>query len=545
LADATLERGRATFQQRKWGEAFALLSAAHRATPLEPPDLERLATAAFLLGRDDESRDFLTLAHQLYQGRGDAAGAARCAFWVAFGLLEQGEPARGGGWLARARRLLEDSGEACVEQGYLLVPQALEHVARREFAAAHAVLGDAAAIGAHFDDRDLVTLARQGQGRALIRLGRIPEGVALLDEVMVGVAGGEVSPVIAGIVYCSVLSACHEMYDWQRAQEWTAALSRWCESQPDLVPYRGQCLVRRAEVLQLRGDWPAALEEAQRACARLSQPSAQPAVGAALYQVAELHRLRGDFTAAETAYRSASQWRKPQPGLALLRLAQGQLDTAHAAIRGALDEVPAGAGRAPLLAAGVDIALAAGDVPAAESAARELSALAQQVDAPYLRALAAQAEGSVRLSQGRPREALVGLRRAWAGWRDLDAPYQAARVRVLIASACEAQGDRDTAELEFEAARSAFDRLGAASDLARLTAPTPGGAAELLTARERQVLTLVASGRTNRRIAAALDISEKTVARHVSNIFRKLDVTSRAAATAFAYEHGLAPRHST
>lgn len=537
-----LDRGREAFRQRAWGEAFALLSAADREAPLEPPDLERLAAAAHLLGKDAESTDLMARAYHGFRGAGDITRAARCAFWAGFGLLDTGERAQGGGWLARARRLLEDGGLDCVEQGYLLVPQALEQVARRDFAGAHATMGRAAAIGERFGDLDLVMLARHGQGRSLIQLGRIAEGVALLDEVMIAVTGGEVSPAVAGVVYCSVLSACQEIFDWHRAQEWTAALSRWCASQPDLVPYRGQCLVRRAEILALQGAWPDAVDEARRAFERLSQPPGQPAVGAALYQLAELHRLRGEYDEAETAYRAAGRWRKPQPGLALLRLAQGQLEAARAAIHGVVDDTPGDAARARVLAAFIEIMLAAGDVPAAEAASRELDEIARRIGAPYLAALSAQTSGAVLLAQGRPRESLVELRRAWVAWRDLDAPYEAARVRVLVAEACRSQGDWDTAELELEAARAAFLQLGAAPDLARLDARARSAArqsATPLTAREVQVLRLVASGKTNRAIAGSLGISEKTVARHVSNIFTKLGLATRAAATAYAYQHDL------
>ena len=539
----TLDRGREAFRRQAWAEASAQLSAADRETPLEPGDLERLATAAYLVGRDADSADLWARAHHELLNRGNVERAARCAIWLAFGLLEKGELARGGAWLARARRLLDDGLHDCVEQGYLLLPGALQSIDGGDYASANAACYQAAEIGDRFGDPDLGALARHSWGRALIRMGEVDDGVTLLDEAMVAVEAGDVSPIVAGLVYCSVISGCLEIYDLRRAQEWTAALTYWCESQPDLVPYRGECLVRRAQLMQLHGAWQDAMDEARRAGERLSQSPGQPAVGAALYQQAELYRLCGGFDKAEEAYRQAHQYgRRLQPGLAQLRLAQGQVDAAQAAIRRAVDETQEQRTRASLLPTYVEILLAARDVAAARTAAEELSEIAAAVDALFLHAVSAQAMGAVLLAEGDARGALTLLRGAWTAWQTLDAPYEAARSRVLIGRACRELGDEDTAAMEFDAARGVFQQLGAAPDLARvdvLTRRGVSGAPHSLTPRQLQVLRLVAAGETNKAIAAELFISERTVERHVSNIFSKLGVSSRAAATAYAYDHQL------
>ena len=541
IADTT-DRGRQACARREWAEAFALLSAADRERALSPEDLALVATAAYLVGRDADSAALWARAHQGFLDRRDVGRAARCAFWLAFGLLHAGERARGGAWIARARRLLDDSRHDCVEQGYLLLPAALEALLAGDLPGAHATFCQAATIGERFGDPDLIALARHSRGRALIRMGEIREGVSLLDEAMVAIDAGDVSPMAMGDVYCSVIEGCLEIFDLRRAQEWTAALSRWCDAQPDLVPYSGQCLVRRAEILQLHGQWPDALEAARRAGERFLRASGPPATGAAFYQQAELHRLRGEFAEAEEAYRQASRFgRTPQPGLAQLRLARGQFDAAATAIRRAVEDARVPASRTRLLAAHVEIMLAVGDVEAARLAADELAQFAGRLDARLLDALAAQARGAVLLADHDAHAAVDALRAAWTAWQAIEAPYEAARVRILIGLAHRALGDLETADMELDAARWALQQLGARPDLARVAelCRKPPRVAGPLTAREVEVVRLVASGRTNRAIAAELGISERTVERHLSNIFTKLDLSSRAAATAYAYEHHL------
>ncbi|HEX2192674.1 MAG TPA: LuxR C-terminal-related transcriptional regulator, partial [Acidimicrobiales bacterium] len=410
--------------------------------------------------------------------------------------------------------------------------------------AGHAGFRRAAGVGERFRDAELTALARIGEGRCAIYLGDVEGGVALLDEAMVAVGAHEVSPIAVGDAYCTVIEGCQELFDVRRAHDWTAALSRWCDSQSELVLYRGQCLLHRAELMLLRGAWDDAQEEVDRACARLADPPAQRPMGTAYYVRGELHRLRGEFADAERAYRAANEMgRDPQPGLALLRLAQGRVDAAAAAIRRARDEAGDPAARARILGPFVEIALAAADVEATRAAVAELAAITTELDAPLLRALSARVTGALLLAEGDAQNALPSLRRAWRAWHELEAPYEAACTRVLIATACRALGDEDGAEMELDAARATFVALGALPDVARTESLSrvrpralPGG----LTAREGEVLGLVAKGKTNRQIADDLVISEKTVASHLSHIFTKLGLSSRSAATAYAYEHGLA-----
>ena len=536
-----LQRGRESYEALAWADAYERLSRADRAAPLSAEDLVRLATSAHMLGRVEEWIPLLERAHAGYAEEGDMPAAVRCAFWIGMNLALRGELGPASGWLGRAQRMLERHDCECVEQGYMLLPVAFQHEVSGDFEGAAATAAAAAEIGERFGDRDLFALAVHAQGTVVAKSGRVAEGLRLLDEAMVAVTAGEVSPVVSGIVYCGVILACEDVYEVRRAQEWTAALMRWCEQQPDLVSFRGRCLVHRAQLMRLHGDWPAALDEARLAGERFAGAMNPGAIARSWYLQGDVLRLMGRFDEAEESYREASRLGlEPQPGLALLRLARGQTEKACAALRRAVAEATDAAARAALLPAYVELTLAAGDVESALEACGQLDELAAGFGTELLQAVAAQARGALELARGDGEAASARLRESCRHWQELDAPYELAVARVLLGKARRLVDDEEGCELELEAARRVFVRLGASPALAWMDSLiADGGDVYGLTVRELEVLRLVAKGKSNREIAADLVISEHTVARHVQNIFTKLGVTSRTAAGAFAFQHDL------
>jgi len=541
-------KGRSAYERRAWGDAFDGLSAAHAKGTLDADDVERLAWAAVLSGHEEASLKAFERLHELRLDAGDTPRAARAALWLGLRLMSFGEPARGSGWLARAQRLVADEPPDSVERGYMLLPAVFRAGATGDHEAGRAAAAEAGKIGERHRDADLIALARSSEGRALMRIGRLVEGLPLLDEAMLAVTSGQLSPLVTGLIYCGAIAACQQSYALDRAREWTAALHGWCETQPQMATFAGACLVHRSEIMQLGGDWPRALEEARRASTHLSRTKDVEA-GNAFYQEGELHRLAGQLAEAEEAYTRASERaRDPQPGFALLRMAQGRLDVAEAAMRRVLAATSDPLKRTRYLPAHVEIMLASGDLEEARRAADELGALAEQFGMDLLGAAADHARGTVALAAGDARGAIEPLRRAQETWLRAGAPYLAARARLLVGKACQALGDHDGALLELDGARKVFVQVGAAPDVATadaLAAPTAPATAPApdthgLSAREVEVLRLVASGKTNKEIARQLFLSERTVDRHVSNIFVKLEVPTRAAATAWAYQRGLA-----
>jgi len=514
-------------KQYDWPAEYAELTEADRRGPLPPEDLDRLAVAAFVLGHDDEVATYRERAYEEHLARGDRDRAIRSAFWLGFHLQNRGEFARAAGWRARVERMVPAEDNELT--GLFLQADAAGRMLNGDAVTALPLFEQAAELAR---EPQSIALSALGRGRCLEMLGRRSEAITALDEAMVHVTSGRVGPEVAGMAYCSVIDLCMRLYDVRRAQEWTHALTGWCDEQSGLVPYRGVCLVHRAQILQLRGAWTEAAGAAEDACRRL----APGAAGSAWYRLAELERQRGRYGEAEAAYqRAGSDGAEVQPGLARLRAAQGNQASAIAGLERALAEDPLTPNRPALLAARVDLAIDCGDFETARKAATELAEFAR-VDSPYLQALAAYCEGAVRIACDDPRGAMPLLRRAWSLWQQLEMPYEAACTRLLVGRACRALGDADAEQMELDSARAVFEQLGALADLAALDATSQSGG---LSPRELEVLRLLATGITNRAVGEQLFLSERTVARHVSNIFGKLGVSSRAAATAYAYENGL------
>jgi ATP/maltotriose-dependent transcriptional regulator MalT len=536
-----LERAVDAVQRRSWAEAYSIFGG------LEPSDLtprgwETFADAAWWTGHQDES---IAARQKAYTGYADA-GDERRAGWMAARLCIEhflrDEPAAGMGWLARTKRHAAGLPD-CVELGFMAVLEATVSRFAGDLATAGPLAEHATEIGERFGDRDLLAMAIHTQGLILIAEGRVTEGVPLLDEAMTSVVAGEVGDYYAGAVYCNVIAACLEIADVRRAAEWAEAARAWSEAIPSESVYPGLCRINRAQIASLRGEWSLAEAESVRATEELMNTS-PPLAAEALYETGDVRRRRGDLVGAEAAFERAHELGfEPQPGLALLRLAQGKIDAALTALRTAV-AAPSGnrLRSARLQWALAEAALAAGDLDAARSSADVLDAIARDSDARVLEASAATVRGSVQFAEGDMSGSVASLRHASALWQDLRLPYEAAHARMQLGVALRAAGDGDGARLELRAALASFERLGASRDAA-IASDLLGGSTLLprgLTAREAEVLRLVAAGKTNRDIAVELVISEHTVARHLQNMFVKLGVSSRAAATAFAYEHGLA-----
>ena len=532
-----LLQAREAFDRRDWALAFDSL---RNASDLGPEDALTLATAAYLLGDADEAIRTLQAGYHDSIKNGDALGAVRFACWLDLVLSMRGEMAVASGWIARAHRLLESEPDDIVERGYVLVHQYFEHLGRGDVARAEETAGRMVQIGRRFDDADLIAEGLNCQGRAMIYSGQVPEGLVLLDEAMIGISAGEVSPIIAGSVYCSMVEACQELSDFSRAASWTIALTRWCDAQPGLVPFTGQCSLHRGQIMRLRGAYDEALAEFALAQRRYQIEGTVAPAAKALAEQGDVLRILGKLDEAETAYQqSAELGYEPQPGLVLLWLARGRTSAATSAVRRLMAEARGPVHRSWLLPAAVEVMIAARLPEEARQYSDEFSEIASAFGSPALRAMAAYAAATVELASGVTENALGHARESFRLWSEIGSSYEAARARVLLGRALRELGDEDSATAELAAARRSLVEIGAspaADEVDRLLRRAlPGG----LTEREVEVLRLVAEGKSNPDIARLLVLSPKTVERHLSNIFTKLDVTSRTAAAAYAHEHGL------
>jgi ATP/maltotriose-dependent transcriptional regulator MalT len=534
-----IEGAREAVEAAAWPDAYERFRAADPAE-LTAQDLEGLADAAWWLSKLDESLDLRHKAYAAYVAEGDERGAASVAARLSIEHFQRDEASVGAGFLMRAQRHAEGLATE-TEAGYLAMLEAVIARFGGDLDRALELSRRAIELGRRHGEADLVAMSVHVEGQVLIASGRVHEGIGLLDEAMAAVVGGGLSPYFTGIIYCAVISTCLELGDVRRAGEWSEAALAWCDTLTPGAPFPAWCRVNRAEIARLRGSWAEAESEALRAADELA--ALRPDLAAAAFiQLGETKRREGDLAGAEAAFERAQELgEEPQPGLALVRLAQGKPDAARTALRAALSGASDPPVRARLLAAQVEAALAADDVDEARAAAAELEAIASAVDLPAFAAAAATAEGSVALAGGEAPRALNVLRRAVARWQDLRLPYETASARAVLGWALLAGGDEESGRRELRGALAAFERLGAAGDAneVRATLEGPQALPAGLTAREAEVLRLVAAGKTNRDIAVELVISEHTVARHLQNMFAKLGVSSRAAATAFAFEHGL------
>ncbi len=540
MSVSDLEQARADYRRGDWAAAHARWAAAGRGG-LSLQDLDDLATTAELLGRHAETVAALQDAFARACDAADLSRAVHCAFRLAMTTAAHGQPALSAGWVARAEELVEQLDTDAVEHGWVAFLRMFRALGAGAFDEAGACADQAAAVGRRHHEPDLVAMGTCAQGRMAMYAGRVPAGLALLDESMVRVVAGETSPVIAGHVCCTAIEGCQEVGDLARVAEWTAALEQWCDRQPGLLAFTGQRSVHRGQLLRMQGRWTAAIAELELAIRRYEQVQAPDAVGVAAYERGEVLRLRGESAAAEDAYAGAAdRGYEPQPGLSLLWAATGRSRAARGAVRRLLGETTGPVQRSRLLPAAVEVLLVCGDLSGARDLVDELDGLAAGFGCAGLLAAAAGAHGEVELAGGDPAGSLPYLRKASAAWAGLGCPYEAARARAHVGRALAALGDHASSRVELSTSRRVLASLGAGPALAevdRLLAPDvlPGG----LTAREAEVLGLVATGRSNAQIAASLVLSEKTVARHLSNIFTKLDVGSRTAAAAFAFEHDL------
>lgn len=464
-----LVTARSAYERHDWPEAHQHFAAADESEALGPTDLEAYGEAAWWLASLEEAITLRERAYRAHLRSEDRVGAARVALWLFLDYTSRLRSMLAVGALTRADRQLRDEPQGTVH-GQLAVMQSFAALQQGDHVEAKRLAVAAADIARRFHDADLESLSFLMQGRAMVASGDVTEGLVLLDQATSAAVGGDLSPFATGVVYCASISACRDLSDYRRAGEWTEAAERWCHEQAVDSGFPGTCRVYRAEVKRFQGDWPQAEEEARQAARELEE-SFLDVVGAAHNEIGEVRLRMSDLDAAEDAFGKAhAAGHEAQPGISLLRLAQGRPGAAASSIRAALDNpYLQPLGRAKLLPAQVEIALASDDVDRAASAVDELDAIADTYrgPSPVLRAQALHARAALALAQGEPQEALEHARRALRHWQQVRAPYEVAQGRMLLARAYRALGDHDTAALEARSAKTSFEQLGARTDARR------------------------------------------------------------------------------
>jgi DNA-binding CsgD family transcriptional regulator len=535
VAAAHLARARELHGASRWEESCAEFTAADAVEPLAVEDLEAFAEAAQVSARGDEAAALLHRVFDLRVSAGELDAAAEVAFWLWWVLLNNNQFVQASGWLKQTSRTL---GAAMGNSLWLRIPEAMFQATTGHRSRAEQLLSAIIDEG----QGEVVPWALSMWGQTLIDQGRLDDGLDHLEEAMAILVDQDLSPRVTPWVYCAAVRGCCLARDFARARDWNRSMGRWLDSLSSLGgAYLGNCRIYRSQLMLLNGAWTEADDEIAAVCADLEGYTGWVG-GHAFYQLGEVRRLRGEWDAAEDAYRRAAENGCPtQPGLALLRLAEGDIKAASAGIRRALTEVTATPDRLDLLKAATTIYLEQGNIDAARDAVAEFEKSTENLTTPVIKAELSGIQGALALSEGNPGSALPLLRLAAGTWHEQNAPHERARLNVLIGQACRALADEDGARLEFSAAQETFERLGAHPDLAQLArivgVPDAASASHGLTRREIDVLWLIAQGHTNRAIANELHISERTVHRHVSNIFTKLDVDSRTAAVAHAIKN--------
>ena len=526
----SLTQARAAYAARDWARAAARFDAVPT-DQLCADDLAVYADAVWWLGRIEDNLRLSAAACDAFLAGSRPVEAAGAALVLGVFHLARGDEPQGLGWIGRAGHLLEGIPE-CPVHGLLLYLTGVEpSLHAGEPAAAVDAARRVQDLGRRLGQPDLVALGLNGEGRALIRSGQVTDGLRLLDEAMIAVVDGDVAPFMSGTLYCHTIAACHEVADVRRMTRWTVLAERWLATFPAAVAFGGLCAVHRAQLHLLQGRWDDAERTALQVVADLDANRIDYAAEA-WYVVAEARRLRGDPSAADAYDEAHARGRDPQPGRALLQLLGGDAAGAATSVRTALTAAGSDSlSRAPLCAAAVEIAVAAGRPDDASAAADELAATAASYSTSGLVAMASGARGALLLAGGHVEEALPVLRDACRRWRELGATRDVAVTCTRLAGAYRALGDEASAAAEDTRAQEAYEQL----DVPRPGSRAPGG----LSRREREVLTLVAEGRSNREIGEQLFISDRTVGRHLTNIFHKLGVTSRTQAARYAIERGL------